>query len=258
MNLVQRCVVLVWSVAVMGPLCARAQEAPPPTDVTNEYRITVFPHYPITKSLSGFGYVGWVTDNEAGYELFYLGGPGFIYNVKPWLQAWTALLAIYTDNDREVNGREDTFELRPFVGAKLFLPNSLKWNIYNLTRLEFRQTYHHDTHEWTGTQRLRSRFGVEIPLAGRDRAWKPKTWYAIANVEPMYRYDRDVIDPSRAQVGIAYIANTRVRAELLYYANWDRVAPEDELTFTKNIIRLNIKVGLTHALLSNVWNPGHD
>jgi hypothetical protein len=253
----RRLAIVVWSMVGMASVNARAQEPAPPTDVTNEYRVTVFPHYPITEALSGFGYLGWVTNDEAGYDLIYVGVPGVIYNVKPWLQAWGALLAIYTDNAREVNGKEDTLELRPFVGFKLFLPNSLKWNIFNFTRLEFRETYHHDTHAWTGTQRLRSRFGVEIPLASRDRAWQPKTFYAIANVEPMYRYDRDVIDPSRAQVGIAYIANTRVRAELLYYANWDRVAPENDLTFTKNIIRLNIKVGVTHALLSNVWNPGH-
>src|SRR5215470_13812952 len=85
------------------------------TNVTNEYRITVFPHYPITKSLSGFGYLGWVQDGEAGYRLYYVGMPGFIYTVKPWLQAWTALLGIYTDNDRTVNAREDSLELRPFV-----------------------------------------------------------------------------------------------------------------------------------------------
>jgi hypothetical protein len=30
-------------------------------------------------------------------------------------------------------------------GSDLFLPHTLKWNIYNFTRLEFRQVYHHDT-----------------------------------------------------------------------------------------------------------------
>lgn len=228
------------------------------TNVTNEYRLTIFPHYPITKSVSGFGYLGWVNNGEAGYKLYYLGVPGIIFTVKPWIQVWTALLGIYTDQDRSVSGKEDSLELRPFVGAKLFLPNSLKWNIYNFTRLEFREVYHHDIHEWTNTERLRMRFGVEIPLASRERAWQPKTFYVVANVEPMYRYDNDVIDPSRAQVGVAYIANTRIRAELLYYANWDRVSPDNDLTFTKNIIRLNVKVGLSHSLLSGIWNPGHE
>jgi hypothetical protein len=237
-----------------------AQTAPSDTapPVTNEYRITVFPHYPIKNSLSGFGYIGWVQDNEAGYRLYYFGAPGFIYTVKPWLQAWTALLGIYTDNDRTANGKEDSLELRPFIGGKLFLPNKIKWNIYNFTRLEFREVYHHDTHAWTNTERLRARFGVEFPLSSRDRAWQPNTFYALANVEPMYRFDHDVIDPSRGQVGLAYIVNARIRVEGLYYANWDRVAPDDELAFTKNIWRLNVKVGVSHSLLGGIWNPGHE
>jgi hypothetical protein len=246
-------------VVAAAPLCAQsAPAATDPTNVTNEYRVTIFPHYPITKSVSGFGYIGWVDDAEAGYKLYYFGAPGFIWTVKPWLQQWTALLAIYTNNDRTVNAKEDTMELRPFIGAKLLLPNSLRWNIYNFTRFEFREVYHHDTHAWTNTQRIRARFGVEIPLTSRDNAWHPKTFYAIANVEPMYRYDHDVIDPARAQVGLAYIVNTRIRAEGLYYANWDRVSSDNDLVFTKNIIRLNVKVGLSHAILGGIWNPDRE
>jgi len=249
-----RLVVLVFGLLAVGaPL--RAQ-SPDHVNVTDEYRFTLFPHYPITGKVSGFGYAGWVTNPESDYDLWYLGTPGFIYQAKPWLQVWTGLFLIYTDNTTAINGREDTLELRPFVGAKIFLPNRLKWNIYNLTRLEFRQTYHHDTHEWTNVERLRSRFGVEIPLASLDKAWQPRTLYAVANAEPMYRYDRDEIDPARAQVGIGYIAHHQVRAEFLYYANWGRVAPDNDLHFNQNIWRLNVKVGLSHRLLGRVLEPG--
>lgn len=241
-------------------LCAApvaAQSTEQPTDVTNEYRLTVFPHYPIAGKLSGFGYLGWVKNPEADYTLWYGGFPGVIYNFGPWVQAWGALLSIYTDNYTSVNGKADSLELRPFIGGKLFLPNSMKWNIYNFTRLEFREVYHHDTHGWTHNQRLRARFGVEIPMTSRERAWGNHTFYFIGNVEPMYRFDTADIDPSRAQVGLGYVRNERIRAELLYYANWGRAAADAPLVFDKNIIRLNIKVGLSHALLGNVWNPGH-
>jgi hypothetical protein len=117
--------------------------------VTNEWRITAFPHYPITEKVSGFGYLGWVKNPGSAYSLWYLGTPGFIYMAKPRLQVWTGLLDIYTNNYTNENGKQDTLELRPFIGGKFFLPNKRKWNIYNFTRLEFRQTYHHDTHEWT-------------------------------------------------------------------------------------------------------------
>ncbi len=233
------------------------QSADEGTNVTNEYRLTVFPHYPIAGNLSGFGYIGWVKNPELDYTLWYGGFPDVIYSVKPWLQAWSALLAIYTDNATDLNGKADTLELRPFIGAKLFLPNSLKWNIYNFTRLEFRQTFHYDTREWTHTERLRARFGVEIPMTSRERAWAVNTFYFIGNIEPMYRFDQNDIDPSRAQVGVGWVMNTRVRPELLYYANWGRTSG-GPLVFNENIIRLNIKVGLNHSLLGRVWNPGHE
>jgi hypothetical protein len=230
----------------------RAQSS---NEVTNEWRITAFPHYPIKGNLSGFGYLGWVKNPGSDYSLWYGGAPGFVYNIKPWFQAWGGLLDIYTNNNTDANGKQDTLELRPFIGPKLFLPNKRKWNIYNFTRFEFRETYHHDTHEWTNVERVRLRFGIEAPLTSLPKSWKVKTFYGIANVEPLYRFDKDDVDPFRAQVGLGYVANSRVRIELLYYANWGRVAPSNNLQFTQNIIRLNIKVGVKHALLSHVWNP---
>jgi len=244
-------IILLGMLSMAFPLLAQTNN-----DVTNEWRITAFPHYPIKGNLSGFGYLGWVKNPGAEYSLWYAGFPGVVYTAKPWFQAWGGLLDIYTNNYTNENGKQDTLELRPFIGPKLFLPNRWQWNIYNFTRLEFRQTYHHDTHEWTNVERLRSRFGIEAPLTSRERAWKINTFYGIANVEPLYRFDKDDVDPFRAQVGLGYVANPRVRVELLYYANWGRVAPSNDLAFTQNIIRLNVKVGVKRALLSHVWNPG--
>jgi len=58
-----------------------------------------------------------------------------------------------------------------------------------------------------------------------------------------------------AQLGLGYIANSRIRAEFLYYGNWGRVAPDNALRYTENIWRVNIKIGLSHARLSHVWDP---
>jgi|SRR5579862_6199575 len=231
---------------------------PAQTDVpvTNEWRVTAFPHYPIKGNLSGWGYLGWVKNPDNNYTLWYGGAPGIIYSAKPWLQIWSGVLYIYTNNYTDVSGKQDTMEIRPIIGPKLFLPNKWKWNIYNLTRLEFRETYNHGTHQWGNVERLRSRFGVEIPLTSREKAWKLNTFYGVANVEPMYRFDKNDVDPFRMQFGVGYIANPRIRAELLYYGNWGRVTPSNNLAYTENIIRLNVKVAVKRALLSHVWNPG--
>jgi hypothetical protein len=38
--------------------------------VTNEYRVTIFPFHPITKNITGFGYLGYVNNPQS--ELFNL------------------------------------------------------------------------------------------------------------------------------------------------------------------------------------------
>jgi len=245
-------VALAFQFTLAVSLLAQSTSPPP---WTNEYRVTLFPHYPIKGKLSGFGYLGWVKNPDSAYTNWYGGFPGAVYSAKPWIQAWGGLLCIYTNNYTTENGKQDTLELRPFIGWKAFLPNKKKWNIFNFTRWEFRQTYSHATHEWTNVERVRSRFGIEAPITDRENAWKVGTFYAIANTEPMYRFDKNDLDPFRVQIGAGYIANPRIRVELLYYANWGRVAPTNDLAFTENIFRLNIKLGVKHALLRQVLNP---
>lgn len=245
-------VALAFLLALAVSLAAQSTSPPP---WTNQYRVTLHSQYPIKGNLSGFGYLGWVTNPDSEYTRWHVGFPGVIYNAKPWIQVWGGLYGIYTNNYTNENGKQDTLELRPFIGWKMFLPNKKKLNVYNFTRWEFRQTYSHATHEWTNVERVRSRFGIEAPITDRENAWKVRTFYAIANAEPMYRFDTNDLDPFRVQMGLGYIANPRLRLELLYYANWGRVAPTNDLEFTENIFRLNIKLGVKHALLSHVWNP---
>lgn len=88
---------------------------------TGEYRVTLFPFHKLTDQLTGFGYLGYVTNPEEDYETGYL-GYGMSYNSSQYVQWWGGLIGTYTDN--EFNS--DRLELRPFVGLKLFLPNEKK------------------------------------------------------------------------------------------------------------------------------------
>jgi hypothetical protein len=112
-------------------LVAQSTSQPP---WTNEYRVTLFPHSPIRRKLSGFGYLGWVKNPDSAYTNWYAGFPGAVYSARPWIQVWGGLIGIYTNNYTNENGKQDTLELRPFIGSKAFLPNKKKWNIFNLTR----------------------------------------------------------------------------------------------------------------------------
>lgn len=242
----------VFLVAALGGAAnARAQED---EDIANEYRITLFPNYPLRKeNLSGFGYLGYVKNPDKNYELYYLGFPGFLWTVKPkLLQVWAGVFGIYTNNE----DKGDKLELRPFVGAKTFLPNNLSWNIYNFSRWEFRTTKDLETHDWSYTNRFRTRFGVEFPLTSRDHAWNKKTFYGLADVEPFYRFDRDQWDPVRLRAGLGYIFAHRCRAEFIYHAQFSR--PNGTLEYTDNIYRLNIKIGLSHSILPRALDSDFD
>src|SRR6516162_4486411 len=80
--------------------------SPPPW--TNEYRVTLFPHYPIKGNLSGFGYLGWVKNPDAAYTNWYAGFPGVVYTARPWIQAWGGFIGIYTNTFTNENGKQDT------------------------------------------------------------------------------------------------------------------------------------------------------
>lgn len=220
-------------------------------DVSNEYRVRVSPHHNIHGRLRAFSHLEYRNNPEEDYQVMDIGWPGLNYSVKDWLQLSGGLLTRYTDDEH----RADRLELRPFAGVKLFLPNRAKLNLYNLTQYEFRNLEDLDTHEWTEIHRLRSRFGVEFPLTTRARAWQPKTWYGMAEVEPFYRFDDDKIDPFRVRGGLGHILSDSVRVELSYYANFTR--PDGgSLKHTGNFFQLNFKVGLNRGVLNRLLNPG--
>lgn len=206
-------------------------------DIDNEYRLTVFPSTKLSDYLTGFGYLGYVNNPEVEYQTGYLGGGGS-YVIRPWLHVWAGLIGMYTDDEN----KDDTLEIRPFVGPKFFLPNPWKWNIYNFTRYEWRELQNQTTDNWTETQRLRSRFGVEAPLTSIDDAWKPNSWYWLADIEPYYDFDQDTVTLLRYRGGIGRVLSAGNRVELIYHYQFKRGTEDDPLARGDNIIRLNFKI----------------
>jgi hypothetical protein len=218
-----------------APAAAQDSSTSAPPDIANEYRITAYPSYRINDVWSGFGYVGWVSKPDADYTSYYL-GKGVFYSPSGWLQVWGGLIGVYTNN----TGKSDLLELRPFVGPKFMGKTDRKWRYYNWTRYELRLTETLDTDAWKAVHRFRNQTRIEIPLASLGGAWTPKSWYLLADVEPIYRSDTGQLDPLRLRAGIGYIASPRVLVEFQYYAQYTR--PNGGLAYTDNIIRLNFKL----------------
>jgi hypothetical protein len=221
----------------------------------NEYRITLFPSHKITENITGFAYLGYVWNPEKNYQTYYLGYPAACYAFKPWLQVWGGLVGLYTNNE----STSDKLELRPFVGPKFFLPNELKWNIYNFTRYEFRATQDRETKDWNNYSRLRSRFGIEFPISSLENAWQPGKFYGLADVEPYYRFDKGQFDPVRIRGGLGYILKKApLRVEFIYHMQLTNPDAATGLRFTDNIFRINIKLGLNKGIVNKLNNPDID
>lgn len=223
-------------------------------DDSDKYRITLDIHHPIWSDLTGVVDLGYRWDPDLDYQTYAVLWPGLIYSPSKWAQVSAGLWTFYTDNQRGA----DNLELRPYAGLKLFLPNKLNWNIYNDTHYEFRDAENIATHDWSSYSRIRSQFGLEIPLTSREQAWHPKTWYARADVEPYYRFDQNTVDPLRVEVAIGHIWSNRFRWELSYIAQFSRAPGGGSLGFNENIISLNLQIGLKELLLQQLKDPFHD
>jgi len=223
-------------------------------DPSDENQLTLSLHHPISGDFSGFAELGFRWNPDEDYHDYTILYPGLTYTAAKWLQFSAGLRTLFTDNENSAN----EFELRPFGGVKFFLPNKLKWNIFNYTRYEYRDTQNRDTDEWTGYSRIRSEFGVEIPLTSREQAWHSKTWYLTADVEPFYRFDTDRIDPFRFGGGIGYVVNDRLQIELIYQGQMSPSSGGGGLEYTESIVHLNFKIGLQKGLLQRVLNPASE
>lgn len=240
------------ALGLAGATTARAQDEEQSgyERLGDEYRFTISPRHVLKGELTGFGELGcyWSPEDYRTYTVLW---PGLNYRVARWAQLTAGLRSLYTANE----GEADTLELRPFAGVKLLLPNRFEWHFYNYTRYEYRDTRDLDTHDWYAYHRIRSAFGVEIPLAPRAAAWQPKTWYALAETEPFYRFDGHEIDPVRLRCGLARILNDRFIVEFLYYTQYSRPGEGEAFEYAENMLRVNLKVGLNQGILGRLLNP---
>lgn len=205
--------------------------------ITNEYRFTNITAKPVSDRMVLFTYSGITESPEKHFRSYYGSPPNIIYQVKPWMELLLGGVVVYTDNRRA----NDSWEVRPVTGVKFSVPNKKKWFIFSLTRFEYRMITQDD--KMDKIPRFRNRFGIEAPLAKTEKAWTPKTWYAVADVEPIYRLDQMRLQVVRLRGGPGYVVSKNLRVELLYHYELSGT-PTDPFDHTQNIFRLNFKVSL--------------
>jgi hypothetical protein len=222
-------------------------------EVTDQYRLTFELNARITTNFAGSGTLGFFANPDQENQIYRLEWPNITYLPTHWLHASGGLLTQYTDNHDSPN----ELELRPFIGAKLFVPNSAKLSIFNYTRYEYLNTENLTTHDWDHTSRIRSLFEADVPLTSRERAWKPNTWIAIAGAEPFYEFNKHDISELRLSAGVGYVLSDRLRIEFTYYADFTR-PNNGALAYTENIFLLNFRFALHEGLLGALFSPFAD
>src|SRR5499427_10397669 len=231
----------VLVLTALGAAAAHAQ------DVTNDGRVAaIFAHPLVFDHFSGAPYV-WFDDQTGGVKSYRVAFPNIIYHVRPWLQGWGGLIVSWRDDQASGNTRE----LRPYVGFKVFVPNSAHIHLYNWTRLEWRRITNTRNDTITREWRLRTRPGIEFPLSAH--AWQPGTFYGLANGELFVEHG--FIDAVRFMSGAGYIRNDRVRVELNYVLELSRSVPSDALAYTDNSFRLDFKFSFKQGLLHKQQGP---
>jgi hypothetical protein len=236
----QACRAAVFSLAVLAARDANAQSS---SSADNQYRVSSYFSHPVVGRLSGALVVDFYETPENDSKTFRIVAPNLIYKVRPWLEGVGGLLTAWTRDDPS-SGNSN--ELRPFVGAKVYLPNAVHVHLYDLTRFEWRRINKSDDGiQWK--ERLRTRVGAEFPLSAR--AWKPRTFYGIATVEPFIDVNDGFVEELRFGAGAGYVAKDRLRLEFLYMPQLSRSAADDPMILSENIFRLNIRVSFKEGLL---------
>jgi hypothetical protein len=231
-------------VLVLAALCVARVGA---QDVTNDGRVgVIFAHPTLFEDLSGAPYA-WADDHTGGVTSYRVAFPNVIYHVKPWLQGWSGVIVEWKNG----SSSGDTREFRPYVGVKVFVPNSVHIHIYDWTRYEWRRTTNTDNNTVTRVWRFRTRPGVEFPLS--TRAWQPGTFYGLANAELFVEHN--FVDAVRFMSGAGYIKNDRVRIEFNYVLELSRSSSSDALAYTDNSFRLDFKYSFREGMHHKQGGP---
>ena len=209
-------------------------------NIWNEYRPSLIAAMPINEKWIAWQYNVLVYAPEKKLTTLGVTMPGITYRPLAskgkgtWLELWAGTLFTYTDNYHKTN----SWEIRPVVGVRTYLPNTKKVNIINFGRYEYRAFL--ENHKTTSQPRFRDRVSIEIPLAKGDKAWGPKTFYAAGDVEPFWRLDDKFLEKVRVRGTIGYIVRKRLSVELIYHAEFAGSKGEPK-KFVGNIWRVSLK-----------------
>ncbi len=154
----------------------------------------------------------------------------------------------------------NTFEIRPTIGARYFFTPNKRIQTRLLLRLDQRNFKNLDTDEWTQVYRPRVRGEMIIPI-NRDSYFQDKLWYALTDVEWLFKTDEDVderfANRFRWRIGGGYRLNYSFRFEFLYMLQQSKNGIDEDFESSDNIFRFRIKHYLRKSKPSTAAGTGN-
>jgi hypothetical protein len=136
-----------------------------------------------------------------------------------------------------------TLEIRPVLGTRLYFTPNKRIQTRLLLRIEQRNFQDLGTNTWTQTWRPRVRAESIIPI-NKDSYFQDKLWYAITDFEWLIKTD-DVeerfANRVRWRIGGGYRFSYSLRAEFLYMLQQSKNAIDGTYESTDNIFRFRVK-----------------
>lgn len=157
------------------------------------------------------------------------------------------------------NETNNTLELRPIIGTRLYFTPNKRIQTRLLIRAEQRNFQNLETKEWSQVARPRIRGEVIIPI-NHKTIFEDKLWYAMTDIEWLYNIE-DVeerfANRFRWRIGGGYRLTYNMRFEFLYMLQLSKNQIGEEFDTSDNIFRFRVKQYLRKTKPSSTGGVGN-
>jgi len=157
------------------------------------------------------------------------------------------------------NESNNTFEVRPSLGTRLYFTPNKRIQTRLLLRLEQRNFKNLDTKEWNQQYRPRVRGEVIVPI-NKNSIYEDKLWYAITDLELLFKtndVEERFANRSRWRIGVGYRLTYNLRFEFIYMLQQSKNTIDEEFESSDNIFRLRVKQYLRKTKPSKAGGIGN-
>ena len=226
-------IIFVWISLLAGTLSVKAQAVN--EQIWNEYML----NYPFANSFN--------LENAFTYSTL-VGTPkwralDYSATVEWSISQHIDLLGQTVFSYTNQNETDNTFEVRPIIGTRLYFTPNSRVQTRLLIRTEQRNFQNLETKEWTQVTRPRIRAEVIVPI-NKKSYYDNKMWYAMADTEWLFNVE-DVeerfANRFRGRIGAGYRLSNTWRFEFLYMIQLSKNTIDDPIYTSDNIFRFRVK-----------------